>query len=280
MGDLAEDTAVTRTSDDGTATATLSADWRIWGPAGGYAAAVALRAAGEFSPKSRPASFSCQFHAVAEFASVDLRVTTLRETRAAIAQRVEMSQAGKTIIEATVWSVDDALDGLLHDVTQMPDVPAVDQAKPLSHYLSEDELAQRPPMAFWSNFDQRVVSFHPWPSEEILPPIFRTWAKFLPTATFTDPWLDACRSLVLIDVQSWPSAARHYGGRHPGWYAPSLDLYVAFHKPRPEAEWLLCDGFSPLADEGLIGWNGRLWTDDGTLVASGAGQLLSRRMRG
>ena len=53
----------------------------------------------------------------------------------------------------------------------------------------------------------------------------RFWST--PTPTFDDPWIDACRALILIDVQSWPAA----GSAHPwgsGFIAPSLDLYVAF----------------------------------------------------
>ena len=51
--------------------ATLSADWEIWGPCGGYVAALALRAAGAESPFARPASFFCHYLSVAAFAPVD-----------------------------------------------------------------------------------------------------------------------------------------------------------------------------------------------------------------
>ena len=69
MGDLAVDTAVTRTGE-GRYTASLSADWEIWGPMGGYIASVALRAAGAESPFARPASFFCQYLGVAGFDTV------------------------------------------------------------------------------------------------------------------------------------------------------------------------------------------------------------------
>lgn len=55
---------------------------------------------------------------------------------------------------------------------------------------------------------------------------------------------------------------------------------MAFHDPRPDSEWLLCDGHGPVAAHGLMGWNGRLWSADRALVASGAGQLLCRRVPG
>ncbi|MGI8793419.1 MAG: acyl-CoA thioesterase domain-containing protein [Acidimicrobiales bacterium] len=84
MGALDVDTAV-ESIGDGRFTAALSPEWKIWGPAGGYVAAVALRAVGAVSPLSRPASFFCQFHAVAEFDTVDLVVTTLKESRSALA---------------------------------------------------------------------------------------------------------------------------------------------------------------------------------------------------
>ena len=53
MGDLAVDTEVV--GGDGHFTAQLSSDWEIWGPNGGYVAAVLLRAAGAHTRFDRPA---------------------------------------------------------------------------------------------------------------------------------------------------------------------------------------------------------------------------------
>ena len=50
----------------------------LWGPAGGYVSAVALRAAGAESRFERPASYACQYLSFARFEEVELRVTTLR----------------------------------------------------------------------------------------------------------------------------------------------------------------------------------------------------------
>src|SRR5688572_23385887 len=119
MGDLGVDTAVEQIGE-GRYTATLSAEWEIWGPMGGYIASVALRAAGAESPFARPASFFCQYLGVASFDAVDLVVTTLRSARTALAQRVEITQGDRRILEATVWSVGD-VDGLEHDRTEAPD---------------------------------------------------------------------------------------------------------------------------------------------------------------
>src|SRR2546421_9960485 len=129
MGDLAVDTALER-AGEGRFTAKLSREWEIWGPMGGYVAATALRAAGEVSPFDRPASFFCQYLGVADFDTVDIAVTTLRSARTAAAHRVEVSQRGKPVLEATAWSIGD-VEGLAHDVTDAPagpgplDVPAI-----------------------------------------------------------------------------------------------------------------------------------------------------------
>ena len=278
MGDLQADTSVRRVGD-GRFTGQLSPDWEIWGPMGGYLASVALRAAGETSPFQRPASFFCQYLGVASFDTVDIAVTTLREARTAAAHRVEVAQDGSPVLEATVWSVGD-VEGLAHDATEAPPVPPPESVPALVERLTDEELAAGPPFAFWNNVEQKPVRFiRPWPPAEALEPVWQCWCRFTPTPTFDDPWVDACRSVVLVDVQSWPAAHGPHAHTEPPFYAPSLDLYVAFHDPRPGAEWLLADGFGPVARDGLMGWNGRLWTPDGALVASGGGQLLCRRVR-
>jgi acyl-CoA thioesterase-2 len=278
MGDLGTDTTVEQI-DDHRCAAKLSQEWRIWGPQGGYVASVALRAAGALSPFARPASFACHFIGVAEFDEVELTVTTLREARTACSQRVELSQDGKRILEATVWSIG-AVEGLAHDVTEFPEeVPDPDGLPTIEELVAGEEIVA-PPFNFWDNFSRKPIGFRrDWPPAEAMPPTWRAWNKFVPTATFDDPWIDACRSLVLIDVQSWPSASPAHAYKQHDFIAPSLDLYVSFHDPRPASAWLLCDGAAPVASDGLMAWNGRLWSEDHTLVASGTGQMLCRRTR-
>jgi acyl-CoA thioesterase-2 len=279
MGDLARDTAVEQ-AGEGRFTAKLSAEWEIWGPMGGYVASVALRAAGAVSRFARPASFFCQYLSVAAFDAVDLEVRELRSARTAAAHRVEMTQHGKPILEATVWSVGD-VDGLEHDVTEFPDVPVPGSLPTIEELLSEEDRAAGPPFPFWNNFESRPVDFRrDWPPPQPLPPVFRSWYRFVPMPTFDDPWVDACRALVLVDVQSWPAASRQHVEQPPRFIAPSLDLYVAFHDPQPSSDWLLCDGYAPIARDGLMAWNGRLWSADRRLIASGSGQMLCRRLPG
>ena len=282
MGDLAEDTRVEQV-DDNHFTAKLSREWEIWGPMGGYVAAVAMRAAAAAGGLPRPVSFFCQYHSVAAFESVDLTVTTLRSSRTALAQRVEMTQGDKRILEATIWSVVGGLSGLEHDITQPPAVAGPDELPSITELITEEELAAGPPFPFWMNFDSKPLRFIPrseWPPKEPVSPEWRGWQKFLPTPRWDDPWMDSCRALILVDVQSWPAASTPHIHEDHGFIAPSLDLYVAFHEVPSPSDWLLADGFGPVAGSGVMHWDGRLWSEDRKLVASGMGQLLCRKMPG
>jgi acyl-CoA thioesterase II len=275
VGDLAADTAVTACGE-GRFQATLSADWEIWGPMGGYVAACALRAAGASSEHPRPAAFSCQYLGIARFGVVDVRVETRKRGRAATAQRVEVSQEGRPILDAMVWSVGDTLDGLEHDETQAPDVPGPDELPGMEELLPED--ADRP-YPFWYNFDAKPIDFEPtWPPDGPRPAAWKQWLRFTPTPVFDDPWVEAARCLILVDLPSWPSAHRPHAWRQPPWTAPTLDLNVAFHLPPQGEEWLLCDGTAPLSAAGLFGWTARVWSSGGKLHASGGGQCLYRAL--
>jgi acyl-CoA thioesterase II len=275
MGDLADDTAV-EALGDGRYRATLSADWEIWGPMGGYVAACALRAAGAASPHAHPAAFSCHYLGVARFEQVDIVVDARREGRSASSHRVEISQAGRPILDAMVWSAAEG-EGLEHDETLPPEVPRPDELPSIEELLPPDAA---PPFPFWRNFDAKPLAFElDWPPEGPRPAAWQEWLRFLPTATFDDPWADAARAVILVDLPSWPSAHRPHAWRQPPFTAPTLDLNVAFHQPTSLEPWLLCDGAAPLSTRGLFGWTARLWSPGGRLHASGGGQCLYRPLR-
>lgn len=271
MGSLAADTEIE--GGDGRYTATLSRDWEIWGPMGGYLAGPVLRAVGAESRFSRPASFSCQFLGVADFALIDIEVTVLRSARTAEAFRASVRQGDRAILEAQVWTVDD-LPGLEHDVSQMPDVPLPADLVTLHELFPDDE----PPFRFWDNLDAKPVHWSSeWPPPGPLAPVFQEWFRFRPEPVFEDPWVDAIRTLIAVDILSWPAASRpHAWKQPPEYYAPSLDLHVVFHRLCPSDEWLLGDGYAPVAADGVMGYDGRVWNERGELLASGGGQLLCR----
>ena len=274
MGDLANDTEV-RPSGEGSFEAALSADWEIWGPMGGYVAACALRAAGASTELARPAAFSCHYLGVADFGRVDLRVEARRSGRTAASQRVEVTQGGRPILDAMVWSVGD-VEGLEHDETSPPAVPDPDDLPDIGDLLPDDAA---PPFPFWNNLEARRLAFEAqWPPDGPRPARWQEWLRFTPTATFEDPWVDAARCVIFVDLPGWPSAHRPHAWKQPPFTAPTLDLNVAFHRPTSGRDWLLCDGAAPLSTGGLFAWNARVWSTGGRLHASGGGQCLYRRL--
>lgn len=275
VGDLAIDTAV-QPCGEGRYQAVLSADWEIWGPMGGYVAAVALRAAGAASDHARPAAFSCHYLGVARFEAVDVRVETRKRGRRASSHRVEISQGGRPILDAMVWSVADGVEGLEHDETVAPDVPGPHRLPSIGELLPADAVS---PFPFWNNLEAKPIDFEAdWPPAGPRPARWQEWLRFTPTAAFNDPWIDATRSVILVDIASWPSAHRPHAWQRPPFMAPTLDLSVAFHRSTADEPWLLCDGSAPLSTLGLFGWNARVWSPGGRLHASGGGQCLYRRV--
>jgi acyl-CoA thioesterase II len=275
MGDLAVDTAIEQL-DEGRYRATLSQEWEIWGPMGGYVAACALRAAGAASTQPHPAAFSCHYLGVARFEPVDIAVEARKAGKSAASHRISVTQEGRPILDAMSWSVAEG-EGLEHDETLAPDVARPDDLPSIEELLPEDA---DPPFPFWRNFDAKPLAFEAeWPPPGPRPAAWQEWLRFLPTARFDDPWVDAARSVILVDLPSWPSAHRPHAWRQPPFTAPTLDLNVAFHQPSTDADWLLCDGAAPLSTRGLFGWTAKVWSPGGQLHASGGGQCLYRRHR-
>jgi acyl-CoA thioesterase-2 len=270
VGDFALDTEITATGDREYC-ARLSQDWEIWGPNGGYVAAIALRAAGAASRFARPASYNGAFLSSARFDEVQIRVEVLRATRVADALFVRMNQGDRQILAALVWTVDE-VEGLVHDAAPMPDVPPASEVRSLSDRLPQ----HRPPFPFWDNIDNRTVDWiEDWEGREPGEPRNRSWFRFQPSPTFDDPFVDAARSLLLIDTMGWPAAVRAY--REPvGYVAPNLDLAASFHRLEPGSEWLYAESVAPVAADGLLGASTRVWSESGRLLASGGEQLLCR----
>ena len=269
MGNLDADTRLG--GGDGHYTTTLSTDWKIWGPNGGYVAAIALRAAGLESRFARPASFSCQFLEAGAFEPAEVRVEALRRGRAAEALAVSIEQGGRRLLCAQVWTVGE-LEGLAHDVSSAPLAPAPDDLAPIEALLGP---SAQPPHAFWGNLERRPIDWEPPETRRATDPILRGWFRFRPQPRFEDSFLDAARCLILLDTMSWP-AVRNAHIEQPAFIAPSLDVSVQFHALAPESDWLLCETISEIARDGLIGFRSRVWSNDRHLLASGAGQLLCR----
>jgi acyl-CoA thioesterase len=266
MGDLEIDTRVE--GGDGRYRALVSRDWEIWGPNGGYMAAIALRAGGREAAIERPASFACHFLSVARFQPVDIEVTALHQGRRAESFHIVMRQDGRAVLQAILRTAAEG-PGLEHDAARRPEVPDPETLKTWEE-LKPDAPPSYP---FWQNLEGRVT--HPEWIDNPAPrePVFREWYRFRPRATFDDVWADAGRMLLLIDTLSWPAASLAHA-RPRAYQAPNLDVTCWFHHFAPDSDWLLVDHESPVARHGLMGTHGRVWSRDGLLLATGGAQLL------
>lgn len=278
MGDLGTDTAVVPV-DDGRFTGKLSRDWEIWGPMGGYLASFALRAAGEHCGLPRPASIVGHFLGVGNFDDpITVTCTTLRQARTAHSVRATITQGERPLFDAMVWGVAGELVGLEHQVATRPDTPHWRDCLTIEERFAENGETYAPWYPFWGNFEQRPPR---WNNDSWMEratgdhdPEWTQWLKFAPAAAFADPWVDACRLLVLVDLGSWPAVQAFHNQQ--AIMAPSIDLACEFHRIDTNAEWLFAMGHAPSAAEGLIGAHMHVWNDDGALLASGVSQLLCR----
>ncbi len=269
MGDLERDTRLS--GENGRYTITLSDEWRLLGPNGGYMAAVALRAAGMEATIRRPASISCHFISQAKFASADVVVTAHQKGRRAESFHVAMSQEGRPVLQAIVRTAI-AGPGVEHDVTGMPEVPP---PSALKSFLDHWDGPLDDTITFWQNIDSRII----YPErinemEKTFPPNLLEWYHFQPTATFDDPFADACRMVILMDTFTWPAASNAHPRENRTIIGVNLDVAVWFHRSAKDAPWLLCDYESPIAESGLVSGHGRVWSEDGRLLASGGAQVL------
>jgi acyl-CoA thioesterase-2 len=186
-----------------------------------------------------------------------------------------MSQEGRPLLVATVWGVDDDLEGLEHHAAIDPgDVSGPDDVQSVEELLRTQDGPPRHP--FWTNIEQRPLDWiDDWENREARDPSTSAWVRFVPRATFADPWVDACRSLILIDLDAWPSATRAHLGELDH-FAPTIEVTARFVGLTADEPWLLSEASAPIADGGLIAGVGRIWTRDRRLVALGGSTLLCR----
>jgi acyl-CoA thioesterase len=276
MGDLEVDTRLT--GGDGRWTAELDESWAIWGPCGGYVAAVLLRAVGAHSSFPRPATLSVNFLGVARFAPVELVAETLQAGKRSQCIRVSMTQDGRPISHAVAWTVaaPDGREGLEYDWTEWPGLPGPDG---LDNF--EDlRPGEAPFFPFWQNMESRPTNWlspEEWDLVRPQAPVLQNWYRLRPTPTFDDPFLEAARVAMVLDLMGWPAVVRALQpGQDETWMAPNLDVNVTFHRPPGDSEFLLLDAAAPLAEGGTIGAVGRVWSEDHRLLASSIYQMLAR----
>jgi acyl-CoA thioesterase-2 len=261
---LDESTRVT--GSNGRYQAELSNAWEIWGPNGGYLATFALRAAAEVAQLRQPASLYCHFLSSPKFAAVELEVDVIKGGRRSESIAVQMRQDGKPILQALVRTIAEA-PGFEHQHAQAPRTPPPNELK------NYGELWPNGPgrkFQFWRNLEGRPVDQTVDRQPQAAPRL--DWTRFQPQPCFDDVFIDAARSLILLDTFGWPAAVNSYIPT-PEYIAPNLDTSVWFHQFSPQSEWLLIEHDCPVASRGLMGVNGKVWDVDGKLLATGSAHL-------
>jgi acyl-CoA thioesterase len=276
VGDLEHDTRLEAAAD--ALHARPSRDWEGApdSPAGGFLAALALRAAGCATRLPRPVSFACQFVRQPSFDPVLVRVSTLHASERTAALRVSMTQSEAPTLEALVWAAANDMPGYAVEFAPIPEFPGP-EGLPSIFAAAPAGGAQVP--RCWQHAEFRCLP-PPALRECARPdPVLRAWHRFVPTAVQEESWVDAGRVLFLVHARALSPLCSQHGG--PVWALPpvgsGIDLAVQLHRDTRRSEWLMVEGRVPAAVDGIVHSQLGVWAPDGSLVASATSSLLCRR---
>jgi acyl-CoA thioesterase len=266
--DLGRDSAVV--GRGGRYSARLVEDWEIWGPQGGYVAAVALRAAAAASSFPRPVSLACHYLRGAQLGPVDIAVESLRRTRCAESLRVTLVQNDERILVALAWTAAE-LVGIDHDGVTRLDVPSAEQLDSWEMYWPGGDAPFRSGGTLTCGRSRRTRRIGGRAPE----PRWLAWSRLRQRPPLEDPYVDAARMLLSADAAMYPAATLAHGELFP-YVAPSMDLMISFHLGGANSEWLLIDAFSPLSSGAVVSGAATIWSEDGRVLASAMQQMLQR----
>ncbi len=201
-------------------------------------------------------------------------VDDIRDGRSFVTRRVIAQQHGRPIYAQTVnfHKVEPGLD----HAEAMPDVPPPDHesVRPVSRQTQQELHADQ-----WNVADIRFVGtsasgLEPDPRH---PAQQRVWLR-VSSRLPDDPFWHRAAFTYLSDMTLAGAALSPHGisfGRGDVFIA-SLDHAVWYHRPFRADEWWLYDQVSPAATSGRGLIIGRVFTQDGTLVASVAQEAVIR----
>jgi acyl-CoA thioesterase II len=268
MRDLAVDTCLHRVSY-GVFELVIGTEWDAFSPNGGFLSAIALRAAGEVTGQATPVSFQGQYGKPAGPGVTAVRTHTIMQTARTEVVQVDIAQNASLVLSAFVRSAS-LTSELEHDDAPAPDVPPPGLLRPVEQLVPAGFQL----MPFTNNFEMRPITWEPaWPPRKARPARNLAWIRFRPTASFADPFADHGRSLVIADMEVWRAVMRAHRGCS-SYVGRSIDLTVTFHRPTTNREWLLSEVVSPVAVQGVISGQTRIWCAEGELVASGTSNMV------
>ena len=250
---------------------------------GGQVIAQALLAADDTVETDRPAhSLHAYFlRGGAEEFSIDYEVARDFDGGSFSNRRVVASQQGRPILNLTA-SFQRQQEGLHHVDAEMPDVPPpeqleteavvrlrfAEQARPEArhHFLSPRPV------------EMRAVEGRHWMNPKPAPPRSHSWFKTVAPLP-DDPRIHRAVLAFASDMTLLGTCALPHG---LSWargevVSASLDHAVWFHEPFRADEWLLYATDSPWSGGGRGFNRGRIFTQDGRLVASVAQEGMIRK---
>ncbi|KRC66806.1 acyl-CoA thioesterase II [Aeromicrobium sp. Root236] len=250
---------------------------------GGQVAAQALMAAQLTVPDERHVHSLHLYFILGGDPSIPIvyDVENVRDGGSFTTRRVAARQHGEIIFYMTA-SFQVVEDGWDHQ-DAMPDVPSPDESLPLTDVIGgrgseAAEFWNRE----WSSFDMRYIGDNRAeddPQRRLVPVVQRLW--FRADGTLPDSRIVHNAAFTYISDLSLLGASLVPHGTFigaPDVQAASLDHVIWFHRPIAADQWLLYDQTSPSASGARGLSTARVFTEDGTLVATVAQEGLIRRI--
>lgn len=245
---------------------------------GGQVLAQAMVAAERTAPEDRvPHSMHGYFLRPGDASqSITFSVDRIHDGRSFSTRRTQAFQEGVPIF-SMIASFEREAPGLHHQIDMPADIPAPETLPSLA------ELASKAPREAHRLFQRGSIDLRHVPSNiylepaEVREPRQAVWMR-VEAPLPDDGWVHRAVLAYLSDMTIQDAVLRANGvsWAHPGLRVASLDHAMWWHRPARVDEWLLYVQESPSASGGRGLSNGRIYTRDGSLVASVAQELMAR----
>ncbi|MGJ9423394.1 acyl-CoA thioesterase [Aeromicrobium sp. CF3.5] len=252
---------------------------------GGQVAAQALMAAQNTVPDDRFVHSMHVYFILGGDPSIPIvyDVENVRDGRSFMTRRVAARQHGEIIFYMTAsFQVDEP--GWDHQ-DAMPPVPSPDESISLGDLVAQTgEKAAERWKREWSSFDIRYVGDNrpeDDPQRALVPAVQRLWFRADGTLPASRPLHNAAFAYI-SDLSLLGASLVPHGVviGSPRVKPASLDHTIWFHRPIAADQWLLYDQTSPSASGARGLSTARVFSLDGTLVATVAQEGLIRRVDG